>query len=177
MLDVYAKFPAPLGPCSRGCGREATQRHHRDRNAKNNEETNIELLCDDCHMEEHGRERRKSKHERGGRPLRQRKRAKVQLIVHFVPAEIQDAVLAEARLQRTSLTNVVGRAVSDCLHVEWPESRYGLRGGAKASPPWVMRIPWELDRALKREARRSRMPQVDVVLSCLAERFGVSFVR
>jgi len=48
----------PIGPCNR-CGIAPDQarvvRHHKDRNPRNNEPSNIERLCARCHTAEHFR--------------------------------------------------------------------------------------------------------------------------
>ena len=38
-----------LGPCSR-CGREPSERHHKDKDPTNNDPSNIEILCRKCHI-------------------------------------------------------------------------------------------------------------------------------
>lgn len=52
-LAAQRAFPAPLGPCERGCGREAKQRHHKNKDVYDNSRENIELLCVHCHMAHH----------------------------------------------------------------------------------------------------------------------------
>lgn len=44
----------PLGPCEH-CGKPATDRHHKDGNTRNNEPSNVEVLCRRCHMLADGR--------------------------------------------------------------------------------------------------------------------------
>jgi hypothetical protein len=44
----------PMKPCE-VCGREKTERHHKDGNALNNSPENIRFLCHRCHMTEDGR--------------------------------------------------------------------------------------------------------------------------
>jgi len=47
-----------LGPCER-CGENGTDRHHRDLNMRNNIPSNIEVLCERCHILAHGKKPRK----------------------------------------------------------------------------------------------------------------------
>lgn len=46
-------FPV-LGKCEE-CGKDATERHHKDGSTANNEPSNIALLCRSCHMKRDGR--------------------------------------------------------------------------------------------------------------------------
>lgn len=43
-----------LGDCER-CGKPAFDRHHKDEDTKNNEPSNVSILCRRCHMEVDGR--------------------------------------------------------------------------------------------------------------------------
>lgn len=54
-------YPDPLGRCEHdtGCFERATDRHHRDRNAENNERSNVQFLCEKHHEDVH----RKRKHQ------------------------------------------------------------------------------------------------------------------
>jgi 5-methylcytosine-specific restriction endonuclease McrA len=49
----YDRIPV-LGACER-CGKQATDRHHKDGNNKNQAAENIVALCRRCHMEVDGR--------------------------------------------------------------------------------------------------------------------------
>jgi hypothetical protein len=49
-LRIYPK----IGPCE-VCGKEKTERHHKDGNTANNSPDNISILCRKCHMVEDNR--------------------------------------------------------------------------------------------------------------------------
>jgi len=49
-----AKRKFALDVCQK-CGAPATDRHHKDGNPRNNAESNIEILCEPCHIRAHGK--------------------------------------------------------------------------------------------------------------------------
>jgi ssDNA-binding Zn-finger/Zn-ribbon topoisomerase 1 len=50
-----ARLLKPAGPCER-CGKPGRDVHHKDRNWRNNEPSNLERLCRSCHTAHHKRE-------------------------------------------------------------------------------------------------------------------------
>lgn len=72
---AFNSFPSI---CNR-CGLEAPEKqleiHHKDRNRKNNELINLEVLCAKCHKEEHKGEFAREKDKKTGRFLKKPKRS------------------------------------------------------------------------------------------------------
>lgn len=57
LLEMKRRYsPIRSFECNR-CSEPAAHRHHIDRDRKNNADSNIELLCNACHAEEHERAR------------------------------------------------------------------------------------------------------------------------
>lgn len=56
----------PLRPCDH-CGKPGTDRHHRDRNPCNNAPENVAVLCESCHILEHGDQMRDVRYNGGVR--------------------------------------------------------------------------------------------------------------